>query len=125
MVIVLIATRYQTILNWIQNIAYQEISSIGIMKQNGPKIYLYVDSQLSFQTIIRLFKQTIQKQGGAAYVYEFYGIYNGMIDYNAYMSETGKQTMKYYQSIKKDITDLEILNYQQAHSLWLCVKSGG
>ncbi|MFR1297214.1 MAG: hypothetical protein ACLSBH_18260 [Coprobacillus cateniformis] len=48
MVIVLIATRYQTILNWIQNIAYQEISSIGIMKQNGPKIYLYVDSQLSF-----------------------------------------------------------------------------
>ena len=87
------------------------------MKQNGPKIYLYVDSQLSFQTIIRLFKQTIQKQGGAAYVYEFYGIYNGMIDYNAYMSETGKQTMKYYQSIKKDITDLEILNYQQAHSL--------
>ena len=40
-----------------------------------------------------------------------------MIDYNAYMSETGKQTMKYYQSIKKDITDLEILNYQQAHSL--------
>ena len=117
MVIVLIATRYQTILNWIQNIAYQEISSIGIMKQNGPKIYLCVDSQLSFQTIIRLFKQTIQKQGGAAYVYEFYGIYNGMIDYNAYMSETGKQTMKYYQSIKKDITDLEILNYQQAHSL--------
>lgn len=117
MVIVLIATRYQTILNWIQSATYIDISSIGIIKQNGPKIYLYVDSQLSFQDVIHLFKQAIQQQGGAAYVYEFYGIYNGMIDYNAYMSETGKQAMKYYQSLKKDITDLEILNYQQAHSL--------
>lgn len=117
MVIVLIATRYQTILNWIQNVNYPNISSIGIMKQNGPKIYLYVESELSYQEIIYLFKEAINKQGGAVYVYEFYGIYNGMIDYNAYMSETSKKTMKYYQSIKKDITDLEILDYKKAHSL--------
>lgn len=115
MVVVLVAPRYTTLLNWIQGYTYDNISTIDVMKRNGPKVYLYVDTQLPFYEVSRQLRMAIKNQGGLMYVYELYSIYNGMIDYNAYMSEDAKANMKYYQSQNKDITQEDIANYKRTH----------
>ncbi len=108
MVVVLVAARYQQILKWLQATSFQDINSIHLMKRNGPKVYLYIDTQLSFYNIIKVFHQCIHKNGGMNYVYQFYSIYNGMIDYNDYLNQSTKDTMPYYCCQHKDITDDEI-----------------
>lgn len=113
MVIVLVATRYTTLLRWIQETDYLNIASIDVIKRNGPKVYLYVDTNLTFREVCQAFKQAIKSHGGLMYVYELYSIYNGMIDYNAYMSEDTKSSMKYYQSQHKDITNEEIEKWKR------------
>lgn len=84
MVIVLIAARYKKLLEWINNRNYEGIKAIYKIKN---------------------------VQGGMAYVYEFYGIYNEKIDYNAYISNKTKDTMRYYQTKIKDLTDKELHDF--------------
>jgi hypothetical protein len=115
MVIVLITARYAKILDWLCHETYEDISSIGIIKRDGPKVYLYVETDLSFHQICQQFKSVIKRQGGLMYVYEFYSLYHGMIDYNAYLSKEIKDNTKYYQSSKKDITEAEIELYKKKH----------
>ncbi|WP_028042888.1 hypothetical protein [Candidatus Stoquefichus massiliensis] len=111
MVIVLIAARYQTILSWLYQLEHDALTSLYTIKRNGPKVYLYVETKLSYQDIVRLFQQCIYQHGGINYVYQFYGIYHGMIDYNAYLSQETKDKMSYYLSNQKDISDKEINNF--------------
>lgn len=113
MIVVLIASRYQKLLEWICGIEHDEIKSIQVIKQNGPKIFLYVETTLQQDDVHHLLKEEIKKQGGVMYVYELYGIFNGKIDYNAYMSEETKQSMKYYQTVHKDMTDQEIEDFKK------------
>lgn len=108
MVVVLIASRYQKLLEWMSMIEHDGIQSIQVIKQTGPKIFLYVETSLKQVYVHHLLKEEIKKHGGVMYVYELYGIFNGKIDYNAYMSEETKQSMKYYQTVRKDITEKEI-----------------
>lgn len=108
MVIVLVAARYQTILSWLNQLENDAIASLCVIKRNGPKVYLYVETRLSFHDTIQLFHQCIYQQGGVNYVYQFYGIYHGMIDYNAYLSQKTKDKMPYYLSTQKDISDQEL-----------------
>lgn len=115
MVVVLVATRYQTIVNWLQDSQHESIKSIGVIKRIGPKVYLYVDTILSFEEINRILRSMIKNHGGAMYVYEIYSVFNGKIDYNAYISVETKLTMKYYQTEHKDITEKEIEDYKKAH----------
>lgn len=103
MIIVLVAARYQKILDWIS-----EDCSIQLLKQKGPKLFLYVETTYDYQTLIHLFHQKIKQKGGASYVYQFYSLYNGMIDYNDYLSEETKNHMKYYQTKNKDLSQEEI-----------------
>lgn len=76
MVIVLIAARYKKLLEWINNRNYEGIKAIYKIKNVGPKVFLYIDTSLDLKNIIKTFKKSISEQGGMAYVYEFYGIYN-------------------------------------------------
>ena len=99
MVIVLIAARYKKLLEWINNRNYEGIKAI------------YKIKNLDLKNIIKTFKKSISEQGGMAYVYEFYGIYNEKIDYNAYISNKTKDTMRYYQTKIKDLTDKELHDF--------------
>ncbi|MFR7591778.1 MAG: hypothetical protein ACLUVC_10060 [Longibaculum sp.] len=117
MVIVLVTARYQTILSWLYEIVDSDITHIGILKQNGPTIYLYVQTSLSYHEVIRKFHQIIKGHGGMNLVYQFYSIYNGMIDYSDFLSDETKNQMKYYCSHTKDIQDFEIEQYKNEHQL--------
>lgn len=116
MIVVLVTSRYQTILNWILPISNESIHSIKVIKQSGPKVFLYVETELQQNEVHHIIKQHIKSLGGAMYVYELYGIFNGMIDYNSYMSDQTKLSTKYYQSLHKDITDNEIEEFTRIHS---------
>ena len=111
MVIVLIAARYKKLLEWINNRNYEGIKAIYKIKNVGPKVFLYIDTSLDLKNIIKTFKKSISEQGGMAYVYEFYGIYNEKIDYNAYISNKTKDTMRYYQTKIKDLMDKELHDF--------------
>ena len=107
MIVVLVSARYKPILQWLQNAPIESIQSIEVVKQIGPKLFLYVDTTLSYSQIIQSFKQRIYESGGVMYVCQFYCIFNGMIDYNEYLSDETKLSMPYYQSQKKDILESE------------------
>lgn len=106
MFVVLISARYQRILEWIEQCS--QINSLSYVKRIGPKIFLYVDTDLTYNELVSLFKKTIHQNGGGAYVYQFYTLYNGMIDYNDYLPERRKQEMDYYQKPNKDLSQEEI-----------------
>lgn len=109
MIVVLVAARYKRILQWLKQSPIENIESIEIVKQVGPKLFLYVETSLSYQQLIRSFKKRICESGGAMYVYQFYGIFNGMIDYNEYLPASTKLSMPYYQSEKKDILESQYM----------------
>lgn len=113
MVVVLVATRYQKILNWIREAHYQDIESIDIIKQKQGQIFLYVKTSLLLQDVMKMFHKTIYQQCSGIYVYEFYGIYNGKIDFHSYLSSKSKDKIKYYHTNIKDITQKEIDEYLQ------------
>lgn len=111
MVVVLIGARYQRLIEWINSGKDENIKSISIIKQVGPKIFFYVDTDLDLKTVTRLFKKWIVEQGGIAYVYELYGIYREKIDYQSYLSNDTKDKMKYYNTKNKDLTNQELDDY--------------
>lgn len=117
MVIVLVAARYQKILEWINEHQSQHIHSIHLIKQNGPKLFLYVDTSFDYASLIHLFHQVIRLRGGASYVYQFYTLYNGMIDYNDYLSQETKDSMKYYQSNNKDLSQQELDEFMKTFNM--------
>lgn len=107
MIVVLVAARYKRILQWLKQTPIENIESIEIVKQVGPKLFLYVETSLSYQQLICSFKKRICDSGGVMYVYQFYSIFNGMIDYNEYLPESTKLSMPYYQSKKKDVLETQ------------------
>lgn len=108
MVIVLIAARYKRLVEWINKRKYEGIDGIYTIKIVGPKVFLYVDTNFDFKTIVSTFKRSIKEQGGLAYIYEFYPIYREKIDYNAYMSAQTKDTMRYFNTKHKDLSNQEL-----------------
>lgn len=107
MVVVLISARYKTILQWLKSVPIKGIQAIKIIKQNGPKIFLYVETSFTYQQVVQCFQKRIHECGGVMYVYQFYSIFQGMIDYNDYLSDEVKLSMPYYQSSNKDILESE------------------
>lgn len=111
MFVVLIAARYARILEWIQHTPCQDIHEIDVVKQVGPKLFLYVDTSLDFLKLVECFQKQICRSGGLSYVYQFYSLFQGKIDYNAYLPEETKKAMSYYQAVPKDLSDDEIKTY--------------
>ena len=109
MIVVLVSARYQRILEWLSHEPIEAIKTVEVVKRVGPKIFLYVDTSLPYEKIIQSFRQRIISCGGIMYVYQFYRIFNGMIDYNEYLSDETKMSMPYYQSRHKDILESEYL----------------
>lgn len=111
MVIVLVAQRVSQLLEWIMRGTYSEIESTGIIKQQGAYTYLYIETFLEFNDVERQLKRAIVSGGGSSYVYQFYPIYQGLIDYMPYLSEESKKKKRYYQRVDQDITKKEIEDY--------------
>ncbi|MEG0365902.1 MAG: hypothetical protein RR585_03640 [Coprobacillus sp.] len=111
MVIVLISARHKRILEWLKEDKPIDIQSISVIKHVSAKVFLYIDTNLSQDKIIRQFHSIIEKRCFGSLVYEFYGIYNGKIDFHSYLSSQSKNEMKYYQTSSKDITEKEISVY--------------
>ena len=105
MVIVLIAARYKRLMEWINNRKYEGINGIYIIKIVGPKVFL--------DTL----KNSIKAQGGLAYVYEFYTIYREKIDYNAYISAKVKDTMRYFNTKQKDLSNQELEDFLKSNNI--------
>lgn len=116
MVIAFVSARYKTILEWLNQSKSEQVTHIGVIKRNGPTLYLYVETAYpTFHELFHYFDQVIKENGGMNYVYAFYSVYNGMIDYSVYLRPETKDSMKYYQSSRKDITHQEIENYKKSH----------
>ena len=91
MVIVLIAARYKRLMEWINNRKYEGINGIYIIKIVGPKVFLYIATNLDFETIVDTLKNSIKAQGGLAYVYEFYTIYRPKLKIRCVISILNKK----------------------------------
>lgn len=111
MIIVLIAQRKEKLLKWILNKEYRDISSINVIKKDHVKVFLYIETKLTFHEIERLLKQSISSQSDIDYVYQFYPLWNGLIDYAPYLSEGKKLKHKYYQQTQKAITEEELKDF--------------
>ncbi|MEG0367217.1 MAG: hypothetical protein RR585_10300, partial [Coprobacillus sp.] len=75
-----IAARYKKILDWMQKACVDDMKSMDIIKQDGAKIYLYVDTELTVSETIYQFHQAIYQESKGVYIYQLYGIYNEKID---------------------------------------------
>lgn len=117
MVIVLIAARFKRLMEWINNRKYEGINGIYIIKIVGPKVFLYIATNLDFETIVDTLKNSIKAQGGLAYVYEFYTIYREKIDYNAYISAKVKDTMRYFNTKQKDLSNQELEDFLKSNNI--------
>ena len=117
MVIVLIAARFKRLMEWINNRKYEGINGIYIIKIVGPKVFLYIATNLDFETIVDTLKNSIKAQGGLAYVYEFYTIYREKIDYNAYISAKVIDTMRYFNTKQKDLSNQELEDFLKSNNI--------
>ena len=93
------------------------LDGIYTIKVVGPKVFLYIDTNLDFETIVDTLKNSIKAQGGLAYVYEFYTIYREKIDYNAYISAKVKDTMRYFNTKQKDLSNQELEDFLKSNNI--------
>ena len=82
-----------------------------LIKRKGPQLFYYVDGDTN--SLISKTKKLIVNELGVATVFEVYGIYNGMIDFTSYLSNEKKNESKYYNQIKKDISNEELENWKK------------
>ena len=84
--------------------AFEKTEGYEFIKRKGPRGFFYIDNEQSFRQIKGLIRNLI----GPIYVFEVYGLYNGMIDLFAYLPEERKNTEKYYNGLHKDLSDDEL-----------------
>lgn len=108
MVVVLVSARAKKLIAWLN----EELGCVGIIKQVGPKYFLYIDLNLTSSQLLQRCKTIVEKHAQGGLVYQFYTVYNGKIDYNSYLSNETKDQMDYYQQ-KADITHDEIEKYKR------------
>ena len=97
--------------------ALDQNEEIYLIKQKGPKAFFYVKADLTNTNVVSYTKSAIRKNLENVYVYEVYGMYNGMVDLFDYFSEEKKQKEKYYNGLKKDLSDEELESWKQSQGL--------
>ena len=106
MVIVVISARFKRILDILS-----QYDNYHLIKRTGPKLFYYIDGDTS--GIINKTKKIIIGVLGVMTVFEVYGMYNGMIDFTAYLSNEKKDETKYYNALNKDLSDEELENWKK------------
>ena len=106
MVIVVISARFKRILD-----IFAQYENYHLIKRVGPKLFYYVDGDTSH--LISKTKKIILNILGVMTVFEVYNLYNGMIDFTAYLPNKKKDESSYYNSVKKDLSDEELENWKK------------
>lgn len=88
--------------------ALNTVEEYHYIKSKGPRCFYYIEGNEGDQVLLYKTKKLIVQMIGAVYVFEAYGIYNGMIDLFSYLPPQKKDKNKYYNQKKKDISDEEL-----------------
>lgn len=96
----------------------QKVEGIYFIKRKGPKGYFYYKGNLPLVSVINLAKRTIRKELGGVYVYDVYGMYNGMTDVTPYLSIETKNKHGYYNQPLKELTQDEIVAFIEKNHIY-------
>lgn len=86
-----------------------------LIKVKGPQLFYYIDKH--HDDLIRYTKKLIVEDIGPMTVFEVYGLYNGMIDFTAYLPQHRKDESVYYNRQKKDLSDQELAKWRREMNL--------
>lgn len=95
--------------------ALEKRGNYKLIKSKGPKGFFFIPSDISFHQAVKQTKALICQYVGSFYVFEVYGLYNGMIDLFSYLPDEKKNTEKYYTELKKDLSDEELEQWKTAN----------
>jgi len=88
------------------------------IKRKGPKAYFYYKGKLPLVNVLNLVKKTLRTDLPPVYVYDVYGMYNGMTDFTPYLAIETKNSKAYYNQAKKELTHEEIADFVQKNHLY-------
>ncbi len=95
--------------------ALNTVEDYHFIKTKGPRCFYYVEGEEGNPAIIYQTKKIINQLVGKMYVYEVYGIYNGMIDLLSYLPKEKKDSNKYYNQVSKDMSEDELHEWKKEH----------
>ena len=106
MVIAIVSVRFGKIISILS-----KHENYHFVKRKGPQLFYYIDGDTT--NIIKNTKKIIVDVLGPMTVFEVYKLYNGMIDFTAYLSDETKNESKYYNQTNKDLSDEELENWKK------------
>lgn len=112
MVVVIVSPVTHKIVN-----ALNTVEDYHFIKSKGPRCFYYTEGKEGDAATIYKTKKLIVQLIGAVYVFEAYGIYNGMIDLFSYLPPEKKDNNKYYNQTKKDISDEELQAWKKENNI--------
>ena len=96
----------------------EKVDGIYFIKRKGPKAYFYYKGKLPLVSVLNLVKKTIVKELSAVYVFDVYGMYNGMTDITPYLSIETKNSKPYYNQPNKELSHEEIVAFVEANHIY-------
>ena len=91
---------------------------IYLIKRKGPKAYFYYKGKLPLVALLNFVKKTLRTELPPVYVYDVYGMYNGMTDYTPYLSIETKNKKDYYNTPRKELSHEEIASFVEEHHIY-------
>lgn len=96
----------------------EKVEGIYFIKRKGPKGYFYYKGKLPLISILNLAKKTIRTELSSIYVFDVYGMYNGMTDVTPYLSRETKNKKEYYNQPKKELSHEEIVAFLEKNNIY-------
>ena len=90
---------------------------IYFIKKKGPKGYFYYTGNKSLEELLSWAKRIVKEDLSSVYILDCYGLYNGMMDFVAYLPKEQKDRHPYYNNPKKELSDEEIEAFLVAKGL--------
>ena len=90
---------------------------IYFIKKKGPKGYFYYTGNKSLEELLSWAKRIVKEDLSSVYILDCYGLYNGMMDFVAYLPKEQKDRHPYYNNPKKELSDEEIEAFLVAKAL--------
>lgn len=91
---------------------------IFFIKRKGPKGYFYYKGKLPLVSLLNLVKKIIRTELPPVYVYDVFGMYNGMTDVTPYLSVEMKNSKGYYNQKLKELTHEEIAEFVEKNHIY-------
>lgn len=96
----------------------EERDDMFLIKRVGPKGYFYYKGKLPLVSVLNLVKKTIRAKVSHVYIFDVFGIYNGMTDVTPYLSIETKNSKAYYNQTKKELSHEEIAEFVSKNHIY-------